>query len=69
MNKVKSVLFDFALVFVGTFIAQVLVFGHDLFATPWSSWKEAIASAILAGLAVIAAAIHPAMSRYGVGSE
>lgn len=69
MDKVKTVALDFVSVFVATFIAQVLVFGTDLFNTNWSTWKEAIASAILSGLAVIAAVLNPVVKRYGIGAK
>ena len=69
MDKVKTIALDFVSVFVATFIAQVLVFGTDLFDTQWATWKEAIASAILSGLAVIATVLNPTVKRYGIGNK
>jgi hypothetical protein len=66
LNKLWEIVRDFLLVFVGTFIAQVLIFGTDLLDTDWSEWKQAIASAIIGGLTVIMAFINPVMQRYGL---
>ncbi len=69
MDKFKIVAIDFVCVFVVTFLAQVIVFGTDLFRTEWATWEEAIASAILSGLTVIVAALSPVVSRYGIGAK
>lgn len=69
MDKFKLVAIDFVCVFVVTFLAQVIVFGTNLFHTTWATWEEAIASAILSGLTVIVAALSPVVSRYGIGAK
>ena len=69
MDKYKSVVLDFVSVFLVTFLAQVIVFGTDLFHTAWNTWEQAIASAIVSALAVIVAALNPTVSRYGIGRK
>jgi hypothetical protein len=65
---IKSVALDFFAVFFGVLAMQAVTFGAKLFDIGVAEWKQAAASAVVAALAVVIAALHPAMSRYGVGA-
>ena len=69
MSKLSSIFIDFLCLFIASLVAQIIIFGSALFNTPWATWKQAIASAIVSALIVVAAAVNPTVKRYGIGSK
>ena len=67
MSKVKSVAIDFVSVFF--FVLLSGVSADKLAHLDWATWSVTVYAAIVAAIGVILAALHPQMSRYGIGSE
>lgn len=70
MDGWKRMLWTVGLVFVVTFITQLMASGPlDLWHTDASTWQEAVNAAVAGVLALLVNIISPWITQYGVGSH
>ena len=69
MEQYKQMAYTIARVFVGVIVASLIADLANLMDFHWDDWKPVIVAAIAAALVVVANALNPADTRYGINAD